>query len=590
MRVILMVCLTLLALALPATAQDDILGLSGDDIATLETANNNSFDTDQFAFNYSVSTTVEFDGQTIDVALSGEGALDVANVTAFITLNGEAGGLPLEGEVRLIGETLYGRATDPTSGEDTDWIGIDLDGIDEANLDFESLGEDFTSEVIGDSDVNTDALLSALFAFTAVDPSAYLSASRTDDGASATYTLNLSLRDLFRADGMTEVTVAFAESVSDPLTTVEASGVNGILAEVFAETVIAVEQVVDTENAVVGGASIFVSSFVDPQSFGETGEPVNVVFALDVSVFDYGVAVEVEKPDAPTLPFTIITDAIGLEPLDEAGESGSAAPSGESQVVDLSCDTNIYAQGYAVGTTLNGTCPAGCDGAIWGTDIYSDDSSICTAAIHAGVIPASGGEVTIMVEEGQDSYTASDRNGIQSFDFGAWEGSYVFVGGGTADGGVKADTPSTDMANSYSFPTGLTFGYSDSYEIQTDSDVVTVIWTPNAPNFIQVYDMGSLFGGMDMGRDFFKDTYGSSAASTWNFPYDKNNFEEVQIDGKQYSVLDFEGESASGPTVGRVVIVPLDEGGFTYVQSYSTTTPPDTFLDDTLAVATSISG
>ena len=65
---------------------------------------------------------------------------------------------------------------------------------------------------------------------------------------------------------------------------------------------------------------------------------------------------------------------------------------------------------------------------VWGTDIYTDDSSICTAAVHAGAITVDdGGEVTIEIAPGEDSYDASERNGILSLEYGPWGGSFVIV-------------------------------------------------------------------------------------------------------------------------------------------------------------------
>ncbi len=74
------------------------------------------------------------------------------------------------------------------------------------------------------------------------------------------------------------------------------------------------------------------------------------------------------------------------------------------------------------------TCPAGSGGSVWGTDIYTDDSSICNAALHAGLLTTgSGGTVTIEIRPGQSSYTSTTRNGVGSTAFGVWHGSYVFV-------------------------------------------------------------------------------------------------------------------------------------------------------------------
>lgn len=65
---------------------------------------------------------------------------------------------------------------------------------------------------------------------------------------------------------------------------------------------------------------------------------------------------------------------------------------------------------------------------IWGTDIYTDDSSIGTAAVHKGLITfAAGGTVKIRILPGQDSYMGSTAYGVTSLDYGSWDGSFEFV-------------------------------------------------------------------------------------------------------------------------------------------------------------------
>jgi hypothetical protein len=66
---------------------------------------------------------------------------------------------------------------------------------------------------------------------------------------------------------------------------------------------------------------------------------------------------------------------------------------------------------------------------IWGTDIYTDDSSVCTAAVHRGVITRErGGSVTIIMRKGLDEYKGSARNGVTTEFWGIWEGSYEVIG------------------------------------------------------------------------------------------------------------------------------------------------------------------
>lgn len=66
-------------------------------------------------------------------------------------------------------------------------------------------------------------------------------------------------------------------------------------------------------------------------------------------------------------------------------------------------------------------------GSAWGTDTYSDDSSVCAAAVHAGEITFAGGSATIEIRGGLDSYAGSARNGVTTQDWGAWAGSFVVL-------------------------------------------------------------------------------------------------------------------------------------------------------------------
>jgi hypothetical protein len=65
------------------------------------------------------------------------------------------------------------------------------------------------------------------------------------------------------------------------------------------------------------------------------------------------------------------------------------------------------------------------EGTVWGTDVYTDDSPIDVAAVHAGFVTVGdSGEVLLTVEEGRESYASSERHGISSAPFHAFDGSY----------------------------------------------------------------------------------------------------------------------------------------------------------------------
>ncbi len=64
---------------------------------------------------------------------------------------------------------------------------------------------------------------------------------------------------------------------------------------------------------------------------------------------------------------------------------------------------------------------------VWGTDTYTDDSSVCTAAVHAGLITQDeGGRVVIEIAPGEESYEGTEANGVETNDYGSWDGSYTF--------------------------------------------------------------------------------------------------------------------------------------------------------------------
>jgi hypothetical protein len=94
----------------------------------------------------------------------------------------------------------------------------------------------------------------------------------------------------------------------------------------------------------------------------------------------------------------------------------------------IECGTAGYDMSDGDSAFATVTCPAGCDstsGTIWGTEIYTDDSSICVAALHMGVIDDMGGEVLVTYADGQSSYSSSELNGITSSEYGEWGTSFT---------------------------------------------------------------------------------------------------------------------------------------------------------------------
>jgi hypothetical protein len=78
---------------------------------------------------------------------------------------------------------------------------------------------------------------------------------------------------------------------------------------------------------------------------------------------------------------------------------------------------------------LPGAAPAALvvGGSVWGTDLYTLDSTLALAAVHAGLMrPGQSGVVKIKIMGPQGAFQGSDRNGVQSMAYGFFNGAYQF--------------------------------------------------------------------------------------------------------------------------------------------------------------------
>jgi hypothetical protein len=66
-------------------------------------------------------------------------------------------------------------------------------------------------------------------------------------------------------------------------------------------------------------------------------------------------------------------------------------------------------------------------GSVYGDGRYTTDSNTCTAALHAGVLKETGGELTVHTDEGCKRFPAANKNGVTSREWGAYRMSYAFA-------------------------------------------------------------------------------------------------------------------------------------------------------------------
>ena len=98
--------------------------------------------------------------------------------------------------------------------------------------------------------------------------------------------------------------------------------------------------------------------------------------------------------------------------LDQGFLASDAPPS----MVDL-CDQ--------IGATYYFRLQGGIEGQLWGTDIYTGDSTLAMAAVHAGALKAGeSGIVKVTVVQPLNQYAGSARHGLTSNDFGRYGTAY----------------------------------------------------------------------------------------------------------------------------------------------------------------------
>jgi hypothetical protein len=118
----------------------------------------------------------------------------------------------------------------------------------------------------------------------------------------------------------------------------------------------------------------------------------------------------------------------GTSPRDSNSNSNQASPTATGTPTTWEATASALTD---ASKTFTQTCsPGGAPHTVWGSDIYTVDSSICTAAVHAGLISFErGGTVTIELRPGRPLYGSSERNGVTTGVFGNYRRSFVFKSG-----------------------------------------------------------------------------------------------------------------------------------------------------------------
>ncbi|RMC12616.1 hypothetical protein DUI87_10139 [Hirundo rustica rustica] len=94
-------------------------------------------------------------------------------------------------------------------------------------------------------------------------------------------------------------------------------------------------------------------------------------------------------------------------------------------VPQIDCDVKA---GKIINPEFIAKCPPGCQDVkyrVYGTDIYASFSSVCSAAIHSGIIDNTGGKILVQKVAGHSAYRGSFSNGVRSLSLPRWRESFL---------------------------------------------------------------------------------------------------------------------------------------------------------------------
>ena len=112
-----------------------------------------------------------------------------------------------------------------------------------------------------------------------------------------------------------------------------------------------------------------------------------------------------------------------------------AGPEPKEEIAAAADPGNLKAfesqQGKTLAFTVTGTAAGG---SVWGTDIYTTDSKLSMAAVHAGVLKVGEtGIVHLKIIPSPPAYAGSSRNGVTTSAYGRYSAAYQILKGKDAE-------------------------------------------------------------------------------------------------------------------------------------------------------------
>jgi hypothetical protein len=127
--------------------------------------------------------------------------------------------------------------------------------------------------------------------------------------------------------------------------------------------------------------------------------------------------------------FKANTSAFGDVPLNFAAVRSLRAP-GAAPEIDIAklppAPPHMHDHLAMIGKTFTYRVTGAANGTVWGTDVYTSDSSVATVAVHAGIVKVGEtGIIKVTIVAPPPAFVGSTRNGVTTHPFGAFPGAYT---------------------------------------------------------------------------------------------------------------------------------------------------------------------
>jgi tRNA A-37 threonylcarbamoyl transferase component Bud32 len=142
---------------------------------------------------------------------------------------------------------------------------------------------------------------------------------------------------------------------------------------------------------------------------------------------------------------------------------------------------NLVSVQKHIGETLSMRVTGTVTGSVWGTDVYSTDSTLAVAAVHAGLLrPGETGVVQVEIVAPPEAFVGSIRYGVTTYSYGSYPAAFRFPAANPGPGVVTGSVEDPSALARHPAPVGTKRTYTVTGRIITGGVWGTDIYTQDS--------------------------------------------------------------------------------------------------------------